>query len=127
MYISGTGSNLRHDLFSDVLIPLGGLKYSQRYREAEKALLANKQITHIAAHSLGGAIGTVLANKYAQVKSGNAYGSPITKGNSKLRYISARGDPVSLSSTIRGHSREVPVVKTWNTHSFRQFRPRFHN
>ena len=52
------------DVWGDLKIPLGKTAQTQRYMEAETALMANPQVTRVSGHSLGGSAALELAKNH---------------------------------------------------------------
>jgi pimeloyl-ACP methyl ester carboxylesterase len=76
LYIAG--SHTARDWFDDVTkIPAwGDLRNAERYREAEKALKANPNITRVVGHSLGGSVALELQKNNPALES-RTYGAPV--------------------------------------------------
>ena len=97
-YIAGTDPKNPQDLWDDLKIPFGLMRYSQRYKQAEKTLKENPQVSHLVGHSMGQAAG-------AEMEKTNenrdltlvGYGAPVISkpGADETDYRHA-GDPISM-------------------------------
>ena len=97
-YIAGTDPTNPQDLWDDLKIPFGLMRYSHRYKQAEKTLKENPQVSHLVGHSMGEAAG-------AEMEKTNenrdltlvGYGAPVISkpGADETDYRHA-GDPISV-------------------------------
>ncbi len=95
LYIAG--SHTARDWYDDVTkIPFwGDVKKSHRYQQADKMLAANKQVTTVTGHSLGGAVAHELQRTHPELRT-VTYGAPsMSWGTGGERYRNA-WDPVSM-------------------------------
>ena len=76
LYIAG--SHTAKDWYDDFTkIPFwGNTKNTTRYKEAEKALKANPNISRVIGHSLGGSVALELQKNYPHLQS-RTYGAPV--------------------------------------------------
>lgn len=75
MYIAGT--HTARDAYDWKLIPLGLMKYSERYSQAEAALKDNPQVDTVIGHSLGSSTAAELNKQYDNKFNARYYGSPF--------------------------------------------------
>jgi hypothetical protein len=116
-----TGSHKVSDfLITDPLLALGGLKYTDRYKQSDKLLKLAKQKyqdakTTIVGHSLGSSIGALIGSKQDKILTldkGSTFGTR-TRGN-ETSYRTA-GDLVSLLSS---GSKRVKTLANSNQNYF---------
>ena len=95
-YIAGTDPTNPRDLWDDLKIPFGLMKYSNRYKQAEKTLKGNPKVSHLVGHSMGEAVGEEM-EKTNENLSLVGYGAPVISkpGSSETDYRHA-GDPISM-------------------------------
>lgn len=99
MYVAGTASLT--DVVDDIsLLPIQQTHLSQRYRDAESVLLANRQITKVRGHSLGGAVANELKKAFPQLDvavyaAPAGFAEPLQPG---VRAFAHPGDPVAWLS-----------------------------
>ena len=95
-YIAGTDPTNPQDLWDDLKIPFGLMRYSNRYKEAEKTLKENPQVSHLVGHSMGEAVGEEM-EKTNENLSLVGYGAPVISkpGANETDYRHA-GDPISM-------------------------------
>jgi len=98
LFVSGTHS--LGDVATDLLIPLGGIRISKRYKTALSAV-DKGGIKTVVGHSLGAFIGQEIINERNYL-SGRLYGSPSIVGSSSrnVKYFRHRLDPVSMLNTM---------------------------
>ena len=94
------GSHTARDWWDDVTkVPFwGDLRKSHRYKQAEKALDKNPQVTRAVGHSLGGAV-ALEAQKQRPGLASRTYGAPVLDPlglDSKAERYRNLGDPVSI-------------------------------
>jgi hypothetical protein len=95
------GTHNLNDVVTDGYLALGGLKSTNRYKEADKMLTKAKEkykptSTSVIGHSLGGSIAGLIASKSDDVKTldkGATIGSRIRSNENAYR---SSGDAVSL-------------------------------
>jgi hypothetical protein len=97
-YIAGTDPKNPQDLWDDLKIPFGLMRYSHRYKQAEKTLKENPQVSHLVGHSMGEAAGAEMekTNDHRDL-SLVGYGAPVISrpGADETDYRHA-GDPISM-------------------------------
>ena len=101
LYIAG--SHTARDWYDDVTkVPFyGDLRNAERYKQAEKALKANPNITKVVGHSLGGSVALELQKNYPNLES-RTYGAPVwdpfgyDKNFGKVERYRNLSDPVSF-------------------------------
>ena len=97
-YIAGTDPTNPQDLWDDLKIPFGLMRYSHRYKQAEKTLKENPQVSHLVGHSMGQAAGAEMekTNDHRDL-SLVGYGAPVISrpGADETDYRHA-GDPISV-------------------------------
>ena len=111
--VNGT-RNLR-DWGTDIIAGFGGIKSTNRYKQADKTLKEAKkkyktENSIISGHSLGGAIGSLISSKNDKVYTLNKYGLG-NKMKSNEEGLRTSGDVVSLLNMNSKH------MKTINNHS----------
>jgi len=94
-YIAGTDPKNPQDIWDDLKIPFGLMKYSNRYKQAEKTLRENPGVKHLVGHSMGVSVGEEMekTNNLSLV----GYGAPIVSepGANETDYRHG-GDPISM-------------------------------
>jgi hypothetical protein len=95
-YIAGTDPTNPQDLWDDLKMPFGLMRYSHRYKQAEKTLKENPQVSHRVGHSMGEAVGEEM-EKTERDLSLVGYGAPVISkpGADETDYRHA-GDPISM-------------------------------
>lgn len=123
MFIAG--SHTGKDVYDWKLIPLGLVKYSTRYQEADAALKDNPQVDTVIGHSLGSSVAAELNRQYNNKFDGRYYGSPFldlsfSRDPKNQRYRHP-GDLVSIFDT--GAVMEDPKThyQFMNPHSYEGF------
>jgi alpha/beta superfamily hydrolase len=100
MYISGTHPQVQQgrtsDYMTDLAIPIGQLKNTQRYIDAEYYLNLRPETRLIVSHSLGSAVATELLRRRPNI-SGRLYASPNIYGlqRQNVQYFRHHFDPIS--------------------------------
>jgi hypothetical protein len=97
-YIAGTDPSNPQDIWDDLKIPFGLMKYSHRYKQAQETLKKNPQVSHLVGHSMGEAVGEEMekTNENRDM-SLVGYGAPVISrpGADETDYRHA-GDPISM-------------------------------
>jgi hypothetical protein len=123
MYISGT--HTPKDVYDWKLIPLGLVKYSERYGQAEAALKDNPQITEVIGHSLGSSVAAELNKQYDNKFNARYYGSPFVdfsfSRDPKNQRYRHPGDIVSMFDTGAVNEDEATNYQLINPHSYEGF------
>ena len=101
MYIAGT--HTLRDFYDWGMIPFGETKYSQRYGQAEAALVDNPQVDTVIGRSLGASVALEMNKRYDNKFKTRTYGGPILDlsfnrdpNNQRFRHP---GDIVSMFDT----------------------------
>lgn len=95
LYIAGTSDI--GDVIDDLRIPLGDIKNSKRYIDAQTFLDKNPDISKIVSHSMGSAVSAELVKNNPQIKNSNYYGSPfISVTNTDKNTFKNINDPISM-------------------------------
>jgi len=97
MYIAGTRldrgiSAAAQDLWDDVKIPFGYTSQSQRFEQAQRALIPG--IHKLVGHSLGGAVALELAAKHGL--QSEVYGTPVASASASAMRHRHPFDPISM-------------------------------
>jgi hypothetical protein len=96
-YIAGTDPTNPRDLWDDLKIPFGLMKYSHRYKQAENTLKENPQVSHLVGHSMGEAVGEEMEKTNDRDLSLVGYGAPvISKPGANETDYRHGGDPISM-------------------------------
>jgi len=123
MFIAGT--HTARDVYDWKLIPLGLMKYSERYGQAEAALKDNPQVDTVIGHSLGSATGAELNKQYNNKFNARYYGSPFldlsfSRDPKNQRYRHP-GDIVSMFDTGAVNEDQETNYQLINPHSYEGF------
>ena len=120
MYIAGT--HTARDVSGWKLIPLGLMKYSERYGQAEAALKDNPQIDTIIGHSLGSSTTAELNKQYNNKFNARYYGSPFVdfsfSRDPKNQRFRHPGDIVSMFDTGAVNEDPKTNYQFLNPHSY---------
>ena len=123
MYIAGT--HTARDVSDWKLIPLGLMKYSERYGQAEAALKDNPQIDTIIGHSLGSSTTAELNKQYNNKFNARYYGSPFVdfsfSRDPKNQRFRHPGDIVSMFDTGAVNEDPKTNYQFLNPHSYEGF------
>ena len=123
MYIAGT--HTARDVSDWKLIPLGLMKYSERYGQAEAALKDNPQIDTIIGHSLGSSTTAELNEQYNNKFNARYYGSPFVdfsfSRDPKNQRFRHPGDIVSMFDTGAVNEDPKTNYQFLNPHSYEGF------
>ena len=110
------GTHNLSDVGTDVWLAFGGLKNTNRYKEASKILdeakrkYGNDINTTITGHSLGSTIGQYIANKndnFYGLDGGYTIGQPTRSNNGKQHHFRTSGDVVSLLGANAKHMKTL--------------------
>ena len=123
MYISGTHTS--KDVYDWKLIPLGLVKYSTRYGEADAVLKDNPQVDTVIGHSLGSSVAAELNKQYNNKFNAYYYGSPFldltfSRDPKNQRYRHP-GDIVSMFDTGAVNEEQKNIEQLINPHSYNGF------
>jgi hypothetical protein len=101
LYIAGTNS-IKDIVINDLTIPLGLIKYTDRYKQAQQLYDSNKdKIETIISHSLGSIIAHHLILDNEQLK-GRLYATPsLARPHDRIQYFSHYGDPIAMFNLDR--------------------------
>ncbi len=115
MYISGTHTG--KDVYDWKLIPLGLVKYSSRYQEADAALKDNPQVDTAVGHSLGSSVAAELNRQYNNKFDARYHGSPFVdfsfSRDPKNQRYRHPGDIVSMFDTgaVNEDPKTLPIYE----------------
>ena len=123
MFIAGTHTG--KDVYDWKLIPLGLVKYSSRYQEADAALKDNPQVDTVIGHSLGSSVAAELNRQYNNKFDARYYGSPFldlsfSRDPKNHRYRHP-GDIVSMFDTGAVNEDSKTPYQFMNPHSYEGF------
>jgi len=123
MYIAGT--HIPKGVYDWKLIPLGLMKYSERYSQAESALKDNPQIDTVVGHSLGSSTAAELNKRYDNKFNARYYGSPFidfsfSRDPKNQRYRHP-GDFISMFDTGAVNGEPQNNYQILNPHSYEGF------
>lgn len=123
MFISGTHTG--KDVYDWKLIPLGLVKYSSRYQEADAALKDNPQVDTVIGHSLGSSVAAELNRQYNNKFDARYYGSPFVdfsfSRDPKNQRFRHPGDIVSMFDTGAFNEDSKTHYQFMNPHSYEGF------
>ncbi len=123
MFIAGTHTT--KDVYDWKLIPLGLMKYSERYSQAEAALKDNPQVDTVIGHSLGSATAAELNKQYNNKFNARYYGSPFVdfsfSRDPKNQRYRHPGDIVSMFDTGAVNEDQETNYQLINPHSYEGF------
>jgi hypothetical protein len=123
MYIAGT--HTPRDVYDWKLIPLGLMRYSERYGQAEAALKDNPQVDTIIGHSLGSSTTAELNKRYNNKFNARYYGSPFIdlsfSRDPKNQRFRHPGDIVSMFDTGAVNEDPKNAYQILNPHSYSGF------
>jgi hypothetical protein len=123
MYISGT--HTPKDVYDWKLIPLGLVKHSTRYGEADAALKDNPQVDTVIGHTLGSSVAAELNKQYNNKFNAYYYGSPFLdfsfNRDPKNQRYRHPGDLVSMFDTGAANQEQQNIDQLINHHSYEGF------
>jgi pimeloyl-ACP methyl ester carboxylesterase len=108
VYVSGTHLNNPQDLLTDLTIPLGMIKYTDRYKQLEQLMDLHPEAERMIGHSMGGSLILAYQQNHPEryVKT-YTYGAPVISLTEQPKVIGYRFrnkyDPISsldLGATV---------------------------